>query len=123
MIKSSFFVLTCIALAGCAEAKSTSTASSSNIKVTASRVDGNVEFRVSAGHSMTARAYDPVLVVSGHKVAKFKYEDRDRTLVFVEPNPASLEKTSQVTLQWGAGPANPPVQSQDLPFDFDPNAI
>lgn len=122
-MKLPIFVLTCLTLAGCAQTKTSSEPGPGNIRVTASRVEGNVEFRIQADKSMGARAYDPLLVVSGRKVDKFKYADRDRTLVFVEPNPAALQKTSQVTLQWGTGPANPPVESQDLPFDFDPGAI
>ena len=49
-----------------------------------------MEFRVSAPTRFPVRALDPVLVLGQARVTHYRYEDRDRTLVFTSYEPAQL---------------------------------
>src|SRR5207248_11113203 len=96
----------------------------SDLQVTAQRVTGEdgssaLEFKVAAPQKFQARAVDPRLVVSGRTIERYRYADRDKSLVFTEPDPKSLAATEEVTLEWGE-PGDPAVESQQVPYHFDP---
>ena len=61
------------------------------------------EFRVTSGEPLPVRALDPVLVVGTTRLTDYRYENRDRTLVFLLYEPAKLSADAEmgVYLQYG----------------------
>lgn len=66
-------------------------------------VQNLTEFRVTSAGPLPVRALDPVLVVGTTRVSEYRYENRDRTLVFFLYEPATLatDAVMDVYLQYG----------------------
>ena len=60
-----------------------------------------LEFRVSSSQAIPVRALDPVLMVGEVPIREYRYEDRDRTLVFTLYDPEKAKDGAPVYLQFG----------------------
>jgi hypothetical protein len=60
-----------------------------------------LEFRVISSQAIPARALDPVLVVGDISVREYRYENRDRSLVFTLYDPEKAKDGAEVYLQFG----------------------
>lgn len=65
-----------------------------------------LEFRVSSSQAIPVRALDPVLTVGDVPIREYRYEDRDRTLVFTLYDPEKAKDGAAVYLQFGNDPAS-----------------
>lgn len=60
-----------------------------------------LEFRVTSSQSIPVRALDPVLMVGEVPLREYRYEDRDRALVFTLYDPEKAKDGAAVYLQFG----------------------
>jgi hypothetical protein len=61
-----------------------------------------LEFRVTSSQPIPVRALDPVLMVGEVSVREYRYENRDRSLVFILYDPEKAKDGATVYLQFGA---------------------
>lgn len=60
-----------------------------------------LEFRVTSSQSIPVRALDPVLMVGEVPLREYRYEDRDRALVFTLYDPEKAKDGAAIYLQFG----------------------
>lgn len=65
-----------------------------------------LEFRVTSSQSIPVRALDPVLMVGEVPLREYRYEDRDRALVFTLYDPEKAKDGAAVYLQFGSDAAS-----------------
>jgi hypothetical protein len=82
--------------------------------VLATHFDDHVELAVRLAAKPKSYGYDPVLTVGDRTLREYRYEDGDRTIVFVEAEPAKLPRATTVSLAFGHG--STVVQRAQLPL-------
>jgi len=60
-----------------------------------------LEFRVTSSQAIPVRALDPVLVVGEVSIREYRYENRDRSLVFTLYDPEKAKDGAAAYLQFG----------------------
>jgi hypothetical protein len=60
-----------------------------------------LEFRVTASQPIPVRALDPVLVVGEFSLRDYRYENRDRSLIFTLYAPEKTKEGAAIYLQFG----------------------
>jgi hypothetical protein len=60
-----------------------------------------LEFRVTSSQPIPVRALDPVLVVGEVSIREYRYENRDRALVFTLYDPEKAKDGAAIHLQFG----------------------
>jgi hypothetical protein len=82
--------------------------------VLATRFADRVELSVRLPARPKGYGYDPSLTVGDRTLREYRYEDGDRTLIFVEAEPSKLPTMASATLAYGHG--NHVVRSAVLPL-------